>query len=164
MTKSETKVRGGSTVRAILAGNSATTAQDLEELAQDEVAEVRLQVAGNPNTPLLVLEQLAQDEVDEVRVKAVENPNGPGVVEGLDEKLSEVETLLNSGQTDLEGLARKQGACWIDESEGRKRRVRRTVKVFSKQKKRAGKEPADKYLMRINCLIGYKVDLGSPLR
>ena len=76
-------------VRYFAAGNPATPADVLTELAKDSDWHVRISVAGNPNTPVDVLTELAKDSDWCVRSYAACNP-----------KLKEVLTDKNKSDED----------------------------------------------------------------
>lgn len=64
-------------IRARVAGNPSLTRGQLFELANDEVAEVRIAVAENPATPASFIEMLAEDDSPDVRYAIAENHNAP---------------------------------------------------------------------------------------
>jgi hypothetical protein len=57
-------------LRIFVAGNKATPASALMDLAQDGSSNVRQAAAGNPKLPKNLLKQLLQDKDEDVRLAA----------------------------------------------------------------------------------------------
>jgi len=64
-------------VRILVAENSNTPSSILEKLAEDDNTSVRSGVAGNSNTPSSILEKLAEDDDFGVRYGVAQNNNTP---------------------------------------------------------------------------------------
>ena len=75
-------------VRILVAENSNTPSSILEKLAEDDNTSVRSGVAGNSNTPSSILEKLAEDDDFGVRYGVAQNNNTP---DSLLEKLGKDE-------------------------------------------------------------------------
>jgi hypothetical protein len=69
-----------SAIRARVAGNPSLSRGQLFDLANDDVAEVRIAVAENPATPASFIELLAEDESVDVRFAIAENHNTPSYI------------------------------------------------------------------------------------